>query len=130
MFAHLNLSIKSLKIINFTSPETGLSVQEALDTLDIVHPSAKPNVQSCSAHDVLMEEISRPPITTSCHALDALLKGGIPARKVVEICGCPGAGKTQLWYGFFSFQIVIYCQILVFPPKFSKLGGINYVRRF
>ncbi|KAG8191539.1 hypothetical protein JTE90_019603 [Oedothorax gibbosus] len=100
---------------NELATETGISVQEALDILDIVHPLNKPNVLSCSAHDVLLDENSRPPISTSCKGLDAVLKGGVPVKKVVEICGCPGAGKTQM-----CMQLCVNVQI---PESLGGVGG-------
>ncbi|GBN68699.1 DNA repair protein RAD51 3 [Araneus ventricosus] len=98
--------------------ETGLSVQEALDVLDIVFPASSSNsvskVLSCSAFDVLLDEKSRSPITTSCKSFDLILNGGIPLKKVTELCGCPGAGKTQM-----CLQLCVNVQI----PK--SLGGVD-----
>ncbi|KAF8796082.1 DNA repair protein RAD51 like protein [Argiope bruennichi] len=98
--------------------ETGLSVQEALDVLDIVFPTPSSNsvseVLSCSAFDVLLDEKSRSPITTSCKSFDFILNGGIPMKKITELCGCPGAGKTQM-----CMQLCVNVQI----PK--SLGGID-----
>ncbi|KFM58681.1 DNA repair protein RAD51-like protein, partial [Stegodyphus mimosarum] len=83
------------------SKETQLTVQEAMDVLDLVFPKpshSKSTIESksCSALNMLLEEKDLPPITTSCKLLDSILGGGISVRKVTEICGCPGSGKTQL----------------------------------
>ena len=36
-------------------------------------------------------------ISTSCQLLDDNLGGGIPLGSVMELCGLPGSGKTQMW---------------------------------
>ncbi|GIY83830.1 DNA repair protein RAD51 homolog 3 [Caerostris darwini] len=103
---------------NELATETGLTVQEALDVLDIIFPATSANLASdiigCSALDVLLDEKSQSPITTSCKAFDLILNGGIPLTKVTEICGCPGAGKTQM-----CLQLCVNVQI---PECF---GGID-----
>ncbi|XP_054713249.1 DNA repair protein RAD51 homolog 3-like [Uloborus diversus] len=83
------------------SKESKFTVEEALNVLDIAFSASstsKPISQllSCSALDILTEERTLSPITTSCTSLDKILGGGIPLKKVTELCGCPGAGKTQL----------------------------------
>ncbi len=52
-----------------------------------------------SATALLMEEAELPVIPTSCSALDKLLGGGVACGRVLEFCGVPGVGKTQLGYG-------------------------------
>lgn len=86
----------------FFLTETGLTPEEALDVLKIVFPEKekKADVLSCSAYDILTEEKNLLPISTSSSAIDNILGGGIPVSKVTELCGCPGTGKTQLWYLF------------------------------
>lgn len=37
-----------------------------------------------------------PPIVTFCQSLDGVLGGGIPLGRLIEFCGLPGVGKTQL----------------------------------
>ncbi|GIZ04833.1 DNA repair protein RAD51 3 [Caerostris extrusa] len=86
---------------NELATETGLTVQEALDVLDIIFPANSANLASdiigCSALDVLLDEKSQSPITTSCKAFDLILNGGIPLTKVTEICGCPGAENSNVF---------------------------------
>lgn len=98
----MNNSYLFLNNSNHFVTETGLTAEEALDVLNIVFSDSKKEKSaetlSCSAYDVLSEEKSFLPISTSCNALDDILGGGITLSKVTEICGCPGAGKTQLWY--------------------------------
>lgn len=36
-------------------------------------------------------------IVTFSSQLDAALGGGAPVGKMMEVCGVPGVGKTQLW---------------------------------
>ncbi|KAG5461318.1 MAG: hypothetical protein BJ554DRAFT_6505, partial [Olpidium bornovanus] len=57
---------------------------------------------STTAAEALVEERKRTAITTSCAEFDAMLGKGVPLGKVVEICGAPGLGKTQL--GYVSFH--------------------------
>ncbi|GFT72629.1 DNA repair protein RAD51 homolog 3 [Nephila pilipes] len=102
---------------NELATETGMTVQEALDVLDTVFPASsklESDLASCSALDVLKDEKSSSSITTFCKSLDSLLNGGIPPKKITELCGCPGAGKTQM-----CLQLCVNVQI----PK--SLGGID-----
>ena len=39
-------------------------------------------------------------ISTGVEGLDVLLRGGIPRKSVIEICGTPGAGKSTLGMQF------------------------------
>ncbi|KAH9249745.1 hypothetical protein BASA81_012552 [Batrachochytrium salamandrivorans] len=54
-------------------------------------------------------------ITTCCMTLDNLLGGGVPRSSVTEICGAPGAGKTQI-----SMQLAVACAI---PEPFGGVAG-------
>lgn len=36
-------------------------------------------------------------ILTFSYRLDKLLGGGVPCGALLEVCGAPGSGKTQLW---------------------------------
>ena len=49
-----------------------------------------------SALTLLRQERLQPSILTFCDVWDQMLGGGIPLKKLTEICGPPGTGKTQL----------------------------------
>ncbi|XP_042911452.1 DNA repair protein RAD51 homolog 3 [Parasteatoda tepidariorum] len=104
---------------NELAKEAGLSAEEALEVLDLVFPPVSSlsvtHSLGLSAFEVLKVEKSLNPITTSCTALDRILKGGIPLKKVTEICGSPGSGKTQL-----CMQLCTNVQI---PKSISGLSG-------
>eukprot|EP00951_Prasinocladus_malaysianus_P022279 scaffold186168_cov36-Prasinocladus_malaysianus.AAC.1 len=51
-----------------------------------------------SAQQVYQEESEARPIVTFCPELDEALGGGVYTRQILEICGVPGVGKTQLGY--------------------------------
>lgn len=109
-------------LIGFTpnelAKETGLTVQESLDVLDIVFPASsnlESDILSCSALDILQDEKSRSSITTFCKSFDSILNGGIPPIKITELCGCPGAGKTQM-----CLQLCVSVQI---PKSLSGIDG-------
>lgn len=34
-------------------------------------------------------------------SLDRAFGNGIPLGRIVELCGLPGSGKTELWYEFY-----------------------------
>ncbi|RNF17957.1 putative meiotic recombination protein DMC1 [Trypanosoma conorhini] len=53
-------------------------------------------------------------VTTFCRGMDLLLGGGMSVGTVTEVCGPPGAGKTQL-----LMQLAVDCLL----PK--ELGGLN-----
>ncbi|KAI9599267.1 P-loop containing nucleoside triphosphate hydrolase protein [Syncephalis fuscata] len=58
-------------------------------------------------------------ITTGIHQLDSLLGGGgIPCGQLVEICGEPGIGKTQL--GTIRMQLAVNVQL---PRALSGVAG-------
>lgn len=101
------------------SKETGLTAEEALDVLKIVFSDSesqkRADILSCSAYDILTEEKSILPLSTSCSALDDILGGGIAISKVTELCGCPGSGKTQL-----CLQL---CANVTIPERFGGLNG-------
>lgn len=60
------------------------------------------DLQAHNAWDVLVQWKRTLPISTLCKCLDELLQGGIRSQQLVEVCGAPGTGKTQLMYGAFS----------------------------
>lgn len=53
-------------------------------------------------------------LSTGCSSIDKILHGGIPLNGITEICGCSGAGKTQL-----CLQLALTVQL----PK--ELGGLG-----
>lgn len=64
-----------------------------------------------------MELLDKPPkpIVTYCRDLDRVLGGGVHLNKVTELCGVPGAGKTQL-----CMQLALNVQI---PVALGGVGG-------
>ncbi|XP_067864570.1 DNA repair protein RAD51 homolog 3 isoform X1 [Heptranchias perlo] len=107
------------------SKELGISREEALEVLQIVRRenSAEesqrsivlPSVRKYTALELLEQEQAQGSIITFCSALDEILGGGVPIAKIMEICGAPGVGKTQL-----SIQLVVDAQI---PECFGGLDG-------
>jgi len=59
-------------------------------------------------------EIARA-VTTLCKPLDKILNGGIPLKQLTEVCGAPGAGKTQL-----CIQVSVCASI---PKDVGGVGG-------
>lgn len=68
-----------------------------------------------TALELLEEERMQRSIVTFCIDLDDLLGGGICTRQITELCGEPGAGKTQ-----FGMQLSLNVQI---PEELGGLGG-------
>ncbi|GAM26551.1 hypothetical protein SAMD00019534_097260, partial [Acytostelium subglobosum LB1] len=68
-----------------------------------------------SALDLLKEESECNHIISFCLALDTMLRGGIPLKKITEFCGVPGVGKTQM-----AFQLAVNCAI---PIEFDGVAG-------
>jgi len=84
--------------------EAGISQEEAVEVLQMLKDDAHPHQQrapteSLTALDLLHQEQTLGSIVTFCSGLDDVLGGGVPVGKTTEICGAPGVGKTQLWYG-------------------------------
>lgn len=84
--------------------EAGISQEEAVEVLQMLRDDAQPHQQraateSLTALDLLHQEQTLGSIVTFCSGLDDALGGGMPVGKTTEICGAPGVGKTQLWYG-------------------------------
>lgn len=96
------------------SQELGIPNEDALDILQVVDQAFQESVHQ-SAYGLLQEEEDRTPIVTFCAALDNLIGGGIPLGKITEICGTPGAGKTQL-----GIQLAVDVQI---PELFGGIHG-------
>eukprot|EP00056_Hartaetosiga_gracilis_P004807 m.78261 g.78261 ORF g.78261 m.78261 type:complete len:235 (+) comp11948_c0_seq2:122-826(+) len=91
--------------------EIGVSMTEAAQIMEVVR-----NAQGGSSIQwaPVSEDAQCVPITTLVRAFDELLGGGIETRRITEICGAPGAGKTQ-----FSIQMAVNCQM----PE--ENGGLN-----
>lgn len=80
----------------------GISQEEADEVLRTLGDESSPlqqraAAQSLTALDLLHQEEMRGSVVTFCSELDAVLGGGVPLGKTMEICGVPGIGKTQLW---------------------------------
>ncbi|KAF7645703.1 hypothetical protein LDENG_00199490 [Lucifuga dentata] len=119
------------------SKEAGLSLQEALEVLQVARGAAAAAAGggggggdegggagrrsggggvTVTALELLQkEEEELRSIVTFCSALDAALGGGLPVRKTTELCGVPGVGKTQL-----CLQVAVDAQI---PECFGGVGG-------
>ncbi len=76
-----------------------------------------PNFRCVTAYDLLQSDQKQPVknITTLSANFDAILGGGIPVAKIVELCGTAGVGKTQI-----SMQQCVNVQI---PEVCGGLGG-------
>ncbi|KAM3580266.1 DNA repair protein rad51c [Umbelopsis sp. WA50703] len=82
-----------------------LSHKEVDHLYAAVHKDSMPQIYSC------IELLQRGPklryIPTFCESFNALLSdNGIPVGKLIEFCGSPGTGKTQL-----GMQLAINTQI-------------------
>ncbi|NXF87064.1 RA51C protein, partial [Eubucco bourcierii] len=105
--------------------EIGISKEEALEALQVVRQEchgdaarttgASGITRKCTALELLEEEQAQGFIITFCSALDNILGGGVQLRKITEICGAPGVGKTQL-----CMQLAVDVQI---PECFGGVAG-------
>uniref|UniRef100_A0A8C5LTF9 DNA repair protein RAD51 homolog 3 n=1 Tax=Leptobrachium leishanense TaxID=445787 RepID=A0A8C5LTF9_9ANUR len=104
---------------NELSREAGISEEEALECLQIIHPGSCGGTsllsQKHTGLTLLEQEQAQGFIITFCSAVDDLLGGGIHLNKVTEICGPPGVGKTQL-----CMQLAVDVQI---PGCFGGVAG-------
>lgn len=50
-----------------------------------------------TAFDIFNEEVETKSIVTLCKDLDEAVENGFPLKKITEIVGPPGSGKTQIW---------------------------------
>lgn len=78
--------------------ETGLSLDDISTVLKTILNPETPLSSSSTGNFCLQNEQSSDSVITFSQKLDEILGGGIPLCKITEICGCPGTGKTQLWY--------------------------------
>lgn len=76
--------------------EAGIALEDALEVVKIISGEGITAAPSKSAWELLQQEQNLPNIVTFCAKLDEVLGGGIALRKVTEICGAPGVGKTQM----------------------------------
>ncbi|XP_076435175.1 DNA repair protein RAD51 homolog 3-like [Babylonia areolata] len=97
------------------SKEAGISLEDALEVVKIVSGEGRPAAVSQSALELLEQEQKLPSIVTFCADLDDVLGGGVALRKVTEICGAPGVGKTQM-----CIQIAVDASI---PEQLGGAGG-------
>lgn len=65
--------------------------------MQAVRRGAAPPSSSTALELLQREEEELRSIVTFSSQLDAALRGGAPVGKVMEVCGVPGVGKTQLW---------------------------------
>jgi RAD51-like protein 2 len=101
------------------SKECSISQKDALIVLQQVRKSTSVNNSSHhqvkSALQAFQQHQDRKSIITFCREVDTLLSGGIPLRQTSEVCGVPGAGKTQL-----SLQLAVNVQL---PEILEGCGG-------
>ncbi|XP_028662784.1 DNA repair protein RAD51 homolog 3 [Erpetoichthys calabaricus] len=98
--------------------EAGISLQESTEVLQTVFPRSHEKgseTRWMKATEILEQEKSCRSISTFCAALDTVLGGGIMTGKMIEICGTPGVGKTQL-----CIQLAVNTQI---PASFGGVEG-------
>lgn len=116
--------------------ETQMTPEDALEVLELVsRDNEEQNVIQkptfvVSALDILLKEKSKPAIITFCQRLDCILGGGVPLRKLTEICGCPGSGKTQVCLQLsVNVQVPISCGGLDGEAVFIDTEGSFFVER-
>ncbi|XP_036961162.1 DNA repair protein RAD51 homolog 3 isoform X2 [Acanthopagrus latus] len=104
------------------SKEASLCQLEALEVLQAVRrvgggdEGGGGTSASLTALELLQKEDEElRSIVTFSSQLDAALGGGLPVGKMIEICGAPGVGKTQL-----CLQLAVDVQV---PPCFGGVGG-------
>ncbi|KAL8560047.1 hypothetical protein ACOMHN_041516 [Nucella lapillus] len=103
------------------SREAAISLEDALEVVKIVSGEggcsrgAAVSLVSRSALELLQQEQSLPSVVTFCAELDEALGGGVALRKVTELCGAPGVGKTQM-----CIQLAVDASI---PEDLGGAGG-------
>ncbi|XP_054272699.1 DNA repair protein RAD51 homolog 3-like [Macrosteles quadrilineatus] len=118
-------AIKKLQDAGFVYADDLLQHGEDLDPevekLFKSHPDIQDNLKSClkspkkiTALTLLEEEEKCEKIVTFSLRLDNLLGGGVPLGSILEVCGAPGSGKTQL-----CLQLCVSVQL------HHSLGGLG-----
>ena len=97
-------SVLMLLWVKCSAAEASLCQLEALEVLQAVRrvgggdEGGGGTSASLTALELLQKEDEElRSIVTFSSQLDAALGGGLPVGKMIEICGAPGVGKTQLW---------------------------------
>ena len=90
--------------------ELSVDVDDARAILDALSVRPLACVSACAAYDA-----PRPAIVSFCQALDGALGGGARVGEVLEICGEPGTGKTQM-----ALQLALDARI---PASFGGVDG-------
>ena len=83
-----------------------------------LQPTSRPPAHAapaCSARALLEREAAAPRLTTMAAELDTLLGGGVQMRRLTELAGVPGVGKTQL-----AMQLALSVQL---PPALGGAAG-------
>ena len=95
LFYAIILLFFSLLDLDISEPEA----KQLIETVRDYNRSSVPEtLRPHTAWDLLTKLRKNPKvITTGCRKLDEILEGGVPLGRVMEICGVPGIGKTQLW---------------------------------
>ena len=75
--------------------------------LQVLQAASAPRGQALAGTTTALEISQRPRkrISTGSRALDSILGGGVAVGEVIEFCGPPGMGKTQL-----GMQLAVNCQ--------------------
>lgn len=83
------------------------------DIIDELHTALDPRRSLPvfkSGLDVLLEDEALGAIQTGCKSIDSMLGGGLRAGDIIEFCGVPGAGKTQMGIQFaLNTQLPAWC---------------------
>eukprot|EP00128_Syssomonas_multiformis_P014588 Colp12_sorted_trinity150504_noHs@29739 len=99
------------------SQEIGVSREEAVEAIQILRTGEAEHNElekAPTALALLGQLEASVAITTACAELDHMLGGGVPLRKLTELCGAPGVGKTQI-----GIQLAVNVQI----PR--ECGGVE-----
>ena len=95
MFIDIQITdIEAEEILGWIGNHTNNEISSFVEIYE--NSNSDKRVGSKSAYELLKKESSELNIVTFCAALDNILGGGIPVKKITEICGPPGVGKTQI----------------------------------
>jgi RAD51-like protein 2 len=100
------------------TPSQALKLIEEIRTCSDLQQQKNGKSTTSTALDLLLAErnkIGNQHIVTHCRELDGMLQGGIPIGTLTELCGPPGAGKTQ-----FCMQV---CVSVTIPIEMGGIGG-------
>ncbi|XP_075051171.1 DNA repair protein RAD51 homolog 3 isoform X2 [Mixophyes fleayi] len=97
---------------------SGISEEAAVEALELLRREGERGISQILKHtalELLEQEQAQGSVITFCSVLDEVLGEGVQLRKITEICGPPGVGKTQL-----CMQLAVDVQI---PECFGGVDG-------